>query len=77
MNCDEITIVDNQSWLLIHLYVIDGWKWVPILLNLQRVLDNATFMEFIVHNFVEFGSMTKIDVANKLVYFEANGMTIF
>jgi len=26
MSCDEVTIVDNQNWLLVHLYVIDGWK---------------------------------------------------
>jgi len=77
MNCDEATIVDNQSWLSIHLYVINGWKWVPILLNLQRVLDSVIFTELIVQNFVEFGSMTEIHVANKLVYFKANGMMIF
>jgi len=57
--------------------VIDGWKLVLILLNLQRVLDIATFMELILQNFVEFGSMTEINVANKLIYFEGNGMIIF
>ncbi len=77
MNCDEATIVNNQSWLSIHLYVINGWKWVPILLNLQRVLDSVIFTELITHNFVEFERMTEIDVANKLVYLKANGMTIF
>jgi hypothetical protein len=43
MSCDEVTIVDNQNWLSVHLYMIDGWKWVPILFNLQRVLDGAIF----------------------------------
>lgn len=70
MNCDEVTIVNNQTWLLVHIYVIDGWKWVPILLNLQRILDGVTstnLTNLIMWNLVEFGSMTETDVANKLV----------
>ncbi len=58
----------------------DGWKWVPILLNLQMVLDGATFVnltKFIVQNLVEFGNMAKQNVANKLVCFGVDGMTIF
>jgi len=60
--------------------VIDGWKWVPILLNLQRVLDGATsanLTKFIMQNLVEFGSMTKTNVANKSVCFGTNGVIIF
>jgi hypothetical protein len=40
--------------------VIDGWKWVPILFNLQRVLDGVTstnLTKLIVRSLVEFGSM--------------------
>jgi hypothetical protein len=80
MSCDEVTTIDNQSWLSIHLYVIDGWKWVPILFNLQRVLDGATstnLTKFIMQNLVEFGSMIEIDLANKLVCFGADGMIVF
>jgi hypothetical protein len=43
VSSDKLTIIDNKSWLSIHLYVIDGWKWVPILFNLQKVLDGETF----------------------------------
>ncbi len=80
MSCDEVTIVDNQNWLLVHLYVIDGWKQVLILLNLQRVLDGAIFanlIKLIIQSLVEFGGMTKTDVANKLVCFGTNGVKIF
>jgi hypothetical protein len=80
MSCDEVTTIDNQSWLSVHLYVIDGWKWVPILHNLQRVLDgaiSANLTKFIMWNLVYFGSMTEIDVANKLVCFGTNGVIVF
>ncbi len=78
VNCDEVTTIDNQSWLSIHLYVIDGWKWVSILLNLQKVLDGATstnLTKLIVWSLVEFGSMIETNVANKLVCFGADGVT--
>jgi hypothetical protein len=26
LNVDEIIIVDNQSWLLVHVYVMHAWK---------------------------------------------------
>jgi hypothetical protein len=77
---DKLTTIDNESWLLIHLYVIDEWKWVPIFLNLQKVLDGETFDNFsklIVQRLVEFGSMTKKDVTNKLVCFKVDGMIVF
>jgi hypothetical protein len=77
---DKLTTIDNESWLLIHLYVIDKWKWVPILLNLQNVLDGETFdnlTKLIVQRLVEFRSMTKKDVANKLVCFKVDGTIVF
>jgi len=60
--------------------VIDGWKQVLILINLQRVLDGATstnLTKFIVWNLVEFGGMIETNVANKLVCFGVNGLIIF
>jgi hypothetical protein len=26
VSCDEMTTVDNQSWILTHVYVVEGWK---------------------------------------------------
>ncbi len=31
---DEVTTINNQSWLFVHVYVIEEWKRVLILLNL-------------------------------------------
>jgi hypothetical protein len=31
VSCDEVTILDNQSWSYVHFYVIDKWKRIPIL----------------------------------------------
>ncbi len=58
----------------------DKWKKVPILLNLQRVVDIAIFDDLIailVCNLVEYGGLSETNLAIKLVNFGANGVTIF
>jgi len=35
LNCDEVTTIDNQSWLSMHVHATDLWKRIPLLLNLQ------------------------------------------
>jgi hypothetical protein len=47
LNCDEVFIVDNQSWLSIHEYVIQNWVKIPIFISLDQVVeglrnDNST-----------------------------------
>ncbi len=44
MSCDEVISVDNQSWISLHSYVIQGWMQVFILVTIRRAVDgsNAT-----------------------------------
>ncbi len=49
VSCDELTTVNNHSWLSIHVYVKEEWNRLPILLNLQRavdgsIIDNLTYL---------------------------------
>jgi hypothetical protein len=41
ITCDEVTIVDCQSWISIHAYIVRDWEHYPILLRLERVVDGA------------------------------------
>jgi hypothetical protein len=53
---------------------------VPILLNLRRVIDGATFdnlTNLIMENLIKFGGLNERKVANKLVYFGVDGMIVF
>lgn len=55
-------------------------KGRTILLNLQRVVDGTTFnnlTKIIVKSLMEYGSLNEKKIANKLVYFGANDVTIF
>jgi hypothetical protein len=53
---------------------------VPILLNLERIVDGGMFNNLIImimHFLVIFGGMSKTNIANKVVCFGANGIIIF
>jgi hypothetical protein len=53
---------------------------VPIPLNLGRVVDGATsnnFITMIIHSFIVFGGLLEVDIANKVVCFRVDGITIF
>jgi hypothetical protein len=39
LSCDEITSIDNQSWLRIHANTIQNWIKVPMLLSLEHLMD--------------------------------------
>jgi len=35
IGCDEVTSINNQSWILIHAYVVEDFKRTSILVNLE------------------------------------------
>jgi hypothetical protein len=41
ISCDEVTSVDNKSWLSLHAYIIKEWSQIPILLSLERMVEGA------------------------------------
>jgi hypothetical protein len=47
INANEVTTLNNTQWLSIHLYAVQGWKRIPILLYVEIVADYAThYKEF-------------------------------
>jgi hypothetical protein len=72
--------MDNQSWISIHVYIVNNQHKVPILLNLERIVNGGKFdnlTSVIIHSLVVFGGMSKIDIANIVVYFGADDVTSF
>ncbi len=80
MSCDELNTIDNQTWLYVHVYVTKEWNRLPILLNLQRMIDgsianNLTFL--IIQSLVEYGGLSEVNIARKLICFSVDEVTIF
>jgi hypothetical protein len=38
VSIDEATIMDCHGWIVVHVYVVEGWKHIPILFSLEQVL---------------------------------------
>ncbi len=38
LSCDEVSTIDNQSWMFIHYYVVQNWVRIPILIFLGTVV---------------------------------------
>jgi hypothetical protein len=41
VGCDEVITI-NQSWGIVHVYIVDGFKKMPLLMNFERVLTKST-----------------------------------
>jgi hypothetical protein len=41
ISCDEVSTIHNQFWCNVHVYVVDGFKMMPLSLNLERVIDGS------------------------------------
>ncbi len=69
LTCDEVSIIDNQSWLLIHVYVVQNWLRISNFLSLEHVMvglgaNNLTlvFMQALIHQ----RGLTKELISNRL-----------
>jgi hypothetical protein len=80
ISANEVTTMDYQSWLSVHVYLITDWKHNPILLTLEEfvnggIVNNLT--KVIVDSVLQYGGLSKFDLASKLINFGANGVSIF
>jgi hypothetical protein len=41
ISCDEVNTIHNQFWCNVHVYVVDGFKMMPLSLNLERVISGS------------------------------------
>jgi hypothetical protein len=36
-NADEVIAIDNTSWISLHLYIVQGWKQIPLSAFVEKV----------------------------------------
>ncbi len=39
LTCDEVSTIDIGSWISIHVYVMQNWVRLPMMISLQKVVD--------------------------------------
>jgi hypothetical protein len=75
---NEITTNDNTQWLSIHLYMVQGWKRIPILLCVESIKVSATSNNILmVKGLFKFGGLGLEELARKLVSMGCNGSFVF
>ena len=83
ISADEVTAIDNTSWLGVHVYAMDSWERVPHLLHLSCIsessdggcVDNLT--NAIMLSLMGEGGLSAEDISSKLVCFGADGVSTF
>ena len=80
LTCDEVTTVDCQTWISVHVYVVKDYVRVPLLLTLEQVIggtgsDNLT--RVLLDVLWEVGGLTREQIQEKLLCFGADGATVF
>ncbi len=80
ISANEMTIVDDQQWINIHVYMMKNWKRVPILLTFEKVEMGVTLnnIEAIILNAMgRYGGLTNEAMASKWVYLGCDGDFVF
>jgi hypothetical protein len=80
VNANEVTMIDNTQWLSIHLYVVQKWKCIPILLCVEAINLFATFdniFSLMVKCMLYFGGLGVEELVGKLVSIGSDKSSIF
>jgi len=78
--CDEVSTIDNQSRLLVHVYVVQNWLKLQILLSLECVVarssvDNLTLI--LIQALMHQRGLTKKLNGNRFMTFGVDGVFVF
>jgi hypothetical protein len=80
VSADEVTTVDHESWLSVHIYISVGFSRLPILLSLSRLTEGngASAVKESILTFLSWhrGIVDSL-VAERLVCFGTDGVSMF
>ncbi len=77
---NEVTTIDNVSWICIHAYVVQSLVKVPILLQIEHIVNGSSsnnLTKVIIITLMRCGGLTMKDVSKKLLCFGVDGAFIF
>jgi hypothetical protein len=80
ISANEVTTVDHESWLSVYIYLCIGFSRISILLGLFRLVEGngaSVVKEAIVSCMSCHGGLTENVVAERMVSFGADGVSVF
>jgi hypothetical protein len=79
-SADEVTTIDNQQWFSVHVYFAVNFSRENHLLCIKRVDDDAiaqNLTEMITEQLFMHGGVSEKQLAEKLIFFGADGAAVF
>jgi hypothetical protein len=52
LTADETSAVDNCSYIVVHVYVLQDWVRIPLILHLQKLEPGELLFESVLHLYV-------------------------
>jgi hypothetical protein len=81
VTADETSTVDNTSWIVIHVYVMEHWGRVSHLCSLQKIESDGATANNLTQTLMGALSINcgleAADIASKLVCFGVDGASAF
>ncbi len=74
-----MTIINNQSWISIHYYVLVGWKILPILFTLECIEGEIVvdIKIVILTTFITYGGLIEKQIFEHVVCLGVDGVSMF
>ena len=80
LTCDEVSTIDNGSWISIHAYVVQNWSRVPFLISLEKVVEGGgsnNLTQVIIDALMGAAKMERFALSKTLLCFVAHGVSTF
>jgi len=80
ISCDEVMTIDNESRVSVHIYLMEDFEHILILLNLENWLVMAhpiTLLNVIMNLLLIYGGLTMKEINGKPIWFGFYGITMF
>ena len=79
LSLDELTAIDNTSWICMHVYTICNFVCQPNLLMIVKMRDNSmakNIFEVVKSSLIEYGGIYEMTIAQKLVCVGVDGALV-
>ena len=79
MYLDEVTKIDNTSWVCMHFYTINDHCCQPFLLSIAKLNCSAIaekIFDLLKSTLIECGGLDNMEIAKKLVCVGADGASV-
>ncbi len=77
---NEVIVIDNTFWISIHLHVVQGWKWIPLLICVEKFgvqgIANNVF-HLIVNATITFGGLNVKQLGTMFISMGCDGNDLF